>query len=258
MRRIEKLEAKRLVARAGFTPTDALHVLGRFERWNTQASRLSARLLAARMNLSPQAFCERVTSQMSNRVAREVVTKAMNDAGEPPDWRRDTSAAALLARALGEADTSDLDCQLRLARPIVAVGAPVKAYLPRVAQQLNTDLFIPPHAEVGNAVGAVAGGVILQKQVLIHPLDTDHHVRLHLPDGVYDAPSVKEGIRYAQKVVPPMIQALARQAGAEQIEVQMTRVDQEVPIQGQWGEKVYLGTELTFIAIGRPGITDGH
>jgi len=258
MRRIEKLEAQRLVARAGFTPTDALHVLGRFERWNTQASRLSARLLAARMNLSPQAFCERVTSQMSNRVAREVVTKAMNDAGEPPDWRRDTSAAALLARALGEADTSDLDCQLRLARPIVAVGAPVKAYLPRVAQQLNTDLFIPPHAEVGNAVGAVAGGVILQKQVLIHPLDTDHHVRLHLPDGVYDAPSVKEGIRYAQKVVPPMIRALARQAGAEQIEVQMTRVDQEVPIQGQWGEKVYLGTELTFIAIGRPGITDGH
>jgi N-methylhydantoinase A/oxoprolinase/acetone carboxylase beta subunit len=258
MRRIEKLEAQRLVARAGFTPTDALHVLGRFERWNTQASKHSAKFLAARMNLSPQAFCERVASEMSNRVTTEVVTKALGDEGEPPDWERDTSAAALLARALGEADASDLDCQLRLVHPIVAIGAPVQAYLPRVAQQLNTNLVIPHHAEVGNAVGAVAGGVVLQKQVLIHPLDIDHRVRLHLPDGVYDAPSVTEGIRYAQKVIPPMIRALARQAGAEQVEVQMTRVDREAPVQGKWGEKVYLGTELTFIAIGRPSITDGH
>jgi N-methylhydantoinase A/oxoprolinase/acetone carboxylase beta subunit len=158
----------------------------------------------------------------------------------------------LLARALGRVPGSDLDCQLRLHQPVVAVGAPVEAYLPRVAGQLHTELVIPPHAEVANAAGAVAGGVVQQLRVMIRPLDTDQRFRLHLPDGVCDFSSVEEGVAYAQKAVPVQLKALAQQAGAEQIEMQITRVDQNVPVAAGWEQHVYLGTELTFTAVGRP------
>ncbi len=252
MWQIESLEAQGLVLRAGFTPTDALHVLGRFERWDAEASRLGAELLAAQTDLSPEALCERVVADVSNRVTTELISKVLSDEATLPVWEREPSAAALLARALGNVPGSDLDCQLRLRQPVVAVGAPVEAYLPRVASQLRTELVIPPHAEVANAVGAVAGGVVQQLRVMIRPLNADQRFRLHLPDGVRDFSTVEEGVAYAQKVVPVQLKALARQAGASQVEVQMIRVDRGAPVAVGWGQQVYLGTELTFTAVGRP------
>jgi N-methylhydantoinase A/oxoprolinase/acetone carboxylase beta subunit len=252
VRQIEELEARRLVLRAGFTPTDALHVLGRFERWDAQASRLGAELLAAQMGLSPKTLCEQVVEGVSERVARELVSKVLSDEVTTPDWEGEPSAAALLARALGNVPNSDLSCQLRLRQPVVAVGAPVEAYLPSAAQKLHTELVIPRHAEVANAVGAVAGGVVQQLRVIIRPLDGDQFFRLHLPDGIRDFATVEESVAYAHQVVPTQLKALARQAGAEQIEVQTTRIDRNVPIAAEWDQYIYLGTELTFTAVGRP------
>ena len=266
LRRIESLGTRRLLLWAGFTPTDALHVLGRFERWDAEASRIAAGLLAAQLNISPETFCERVVLDVSNRVMTELVSKVLGDErarsktgpSELPDWEREPSAAALLDRALGNVSASDLDCRLTLRHPVVAVGAPVEAYLPRVARQLNTELVVPHYAEVANAVGAVAGGVVLQQTVLIRPLDTNQRVRLHLPHGIRDVSTVEEGVAYAQEVIPVQLLALARQAGADQVEVQMSRVDQGAPVQTGWGQQVYLGTDLMFTAVGRPSPADGH
>ena len=252
VRWVESLEARRLVLRSGFTPTDGLHVLGRFERWNAKASRLGAELLAQRVNLSGESFCERVVSGVSDRVTTALVSKVLGDETALPDWEREPSAAALLARALGNVSESDLGCRLTLRHPIVAIGAPVEAYLPRVARQLGTELIIPPRAEVGNAVGAVVGSVVQQVQLTIRPLSGNEHFRLHLPDGVRDFSSLEESVAYAQQVMPDRLRRLARQAGAEQVEVQTGRVDHSVTVQAGWGQQVYLGTQLTFTAVGRP------
>ena len=252
LRHLEGLEARGLVLRAGFTPTDALHLLGRFERWNGEASRLGAELLARRANLSPQEFCERVVGEVSNLVAKALVSKVLSDEAALPDWKREPSAVAMLARALGQVPDSDLECQLTLCRPVVAIGAPVEAYLPPVARKLRTQLVIPRHAEVASAVGAVAGSVVQQLRVVILPLKANQLFRLHLPDEVRDFPTVEEGVAYAQQVVPIKLRELAREAGTDQAEVRMSRVDREAPT--VTGEQVYLGTELAFTAVGRPSL----
>jgi N-methylhydantoinase A/oxoprolinase/acetone carboxylase beta subunit len=256
VQRIEELEIRRLTLRSGFTPTDALHVLGRFEHWETTASRLGAELLAVQMGLSTESFCELVISGVSDRVTTALVSKVLGDEAALPDGERKSSSDPLLARALGNVPASDLDCRLGLRRPVVAVGAPVEAYMPRVVQQLHTELVIPHHTGVANAVGAVAGGVVLQRRVLIRPVDLDHHFRLHLPDGVRDVSSVEEGVAYAREMVAAELSVLARQAGAGQAEVRMARVDRSVPVKGGWGQSVYLETELTFTAVGRPRLTE--
>jgi len=254
-RQIERIGAQRLILQAGFTPTDALHVLGQFELWNTQASQLGAELLAARAGLSPRDFCQRVVSGVSDRVATELVSKVLSDEGTLPGWKQEPAAAALLARALNGSEASGLDCQLTLKEPLVAIGAPVEAYLPRTARQLHTELVIPEHAGVANALGAVAGGVVQQMQVLIHPLEEDgNHFRMYLPDGVRDFVSLTESVAYAQKVLPARLEALARQAGADQVELKVVREDQSAPVKGGWGTEIYLNTVLTFTAVGRPSL----
>jgi N-methylhydantoinase A/oxoprolinase/acetone carboxylase beta subunit len=142
---------------------------------------------------------------------------------------------------------------LALRQPVIAIGAPVEAYMPRVAEQLSTELVIPPHADVANAVGAVAGSVVLKLQATIRPLDGDQRFRLHLPDSVLDFGAVEEGVAYARRVVPDQLRALARQAGAGQVELQESREDRNVAVRAEWGQPIYLGTLLTFTAVGRPG-----
>ncbi len=251
-RRIEELEARRVVQRAGFTPTDALHVLGRFQRWNGEASRLGAELLAGQVGLTAEDFCEQVARGVSDRVATELVNKVLEDEVGPPNWDREPTAAALLERALNGPRDGDLNCELTLRRPLVAIGAPVEAYMPRVAKRLHTELIIPPHAEVANAVGAVAGGVIQRLRVLISSLDGGEQFRLHLPDGVRDFADLEQAVSHARRVMSAHVEALARQAGAGQVEVRMARADRQARVAAGWGQEVYLGTELIFTAVGRP------
>ncbi len=251
-RRIEELETRRAVQRAGFTPTDALHVLGRFQHWSVDASQLGAGILAAQVGLPVEAFCERVVRGMSDRVVTELVSKVLEDEVSPPCWDREPTATALLERALNGSGDGDLNCDLTLRRPLVAIGAPVEAYMPRVAERLHTELVIPPHAGVANAVGAVSGGVIQRLRVLISSVDGGERFRLHLPDGVHDFADLEEAVGHARREMTAHVEALAHQAGAGQVEVRMARTDRRAGVAVGWGEKVYLGTELIFTAVGRP------
>ena len=254
VRRIEELEGQRFVLRAGFTPTDALHVLGRFTEWDVEAAQLGAQILARRMRLSPEEFCERVVTRVSDQVTSELVGKVLEDEVTLPDWEREPSATAFLSRAMGAVSRSDLDCQITLRQPVVAVGAPVEAYLPRTAAQLRTELLIPDYAEVANAVGAVAGGVVQRARVLIRPVESERFFRVHLPDGVLDAATIEEGVQRARDVVTEYLRTLARRAGAGETEVEMERVDRVAPVQVDWGKDIYVETELTFTAAGRPSL----
>jgi N-methylhydantoinase A/oxoprolinase/acetone carboxylase beta subunit len=251
---VDRLTGERLVLQAGFTPTDALHCLGRFRRWNDEAARLGAQLLASLAGIDAEAFCEQVVTGMPARLTQELVTKVLRDEGVQPDWANEPGSAALLARTLGTVPHSELGCRLTLQRTVVAIGAPVAAYFPQVGQLLNTEIIIPPHAEVANAVGAVVGGVMQQLRVTIHPIDEPAGFRVHLFDGVHVFAKLTEAIRYAEHAVPPHLEALAREAGASQVEVKMIRRDLSAPIRGGWAEEIYLESELTFTAVGRPRI----
>ncbi len=223
-----------------------------------------AELLACAAGLDTAELCERVVAGVSRRAATALVSKALEDrTGQPCDWAREPAAAALLASGLCDGTEpapgadEDLRCQLALARPIVAIGAPVAAYMPQVARVLHTELVIPPHAEVANAVGAVVGGVVQRVEVMIERLPGEGGLlRAYLPDGPHDFAALPEAVACAERVVLPFAEGLARQVGAEQVEVKTSRQDHWARIGGSPAggspRQLYLGSELTFIAAGRP------
>jgi hypothetical protein len=101
-------------------------------------------------------------------------------------------------------------------------------------------------------VGAVAGGVVQRQRVLIAPLEDGETLRLHLPRTMLDFHDLEEAVAYAQEKMYPWVESMALQAGAEHVEVQMDRQDSDVLVQTGWGDRIYLGTELIFTAVGRP------
>ena len=71
-------------------------------------------------------------------------------------------------------------------------------------------------------------------------------------DGIHDFEDLEEAVHYAEGVMSTRTEALAHQAGAGQVEVQMVRTDRRVTLDS--GFKVYMGTELIFTAAGRPSM----
>ena len=251
-KRIQSLEETGLVWLAGFTPTDALHVLQRFQHWNADASRWGAEILASQLGMPITDFCEKVVQGVSRQLAASIVTKAITDDGATAQWEKEPFARVLLESALDGVQANQIGCKLTLQRPIVAMGAPVEAYMPEAATRLNTNLIIPRHSEVANAIGAVSGGVIQRHQIYIRPLNAGLTFRLHLKKGSKDFIDLEKAVQHARKYMFPRARKLARQAGAEQVEIKMDRTDKRAKVRGH--EDVYLGTQLVFTAFGRPSI----
>jgi N-methylhydantoinase A/oxoprolinase/acetone carboxylase beta subunit len=61
-----------------------------------------------------------------------------------------------------------LETSFRLRQPIIGIGAPAGIFLKTVAHVLHTDLILPNHHEVANAVGAIAGSVMVTEEILVY------------------------------------------------------------------------------------------
>ncbi len=251
-RRIQGLIETGLIQQAGFTPTDALHVLERFQEWNGEASYLAAKRLSARLCLPIEAFCKKVVQTVSRQIAAAIVSKAITDEIGKPGWKQTLADEFLLNKALKQDCEGKLIPEIRLNHSIVALGAPVKAYLPITADILKTRLSIPPFAEVANAVGAVSGKTALRIRVRIRPIRESQKVRLLSPKSPRDFEGVEEAVQYARHHMTRLAEEKARQSGAEHVHVQVIRKDKKAKAKGN--KEVYLETELTFMAIGRPSM----
>jgi len=254
LRRVAELEEQFVFQRGGFTPTDALHVLGLQKQWDTRASWLGAKILGKSMNLNPQEFCDNVLRMVSNQVTTEIVSKILSEEMGSSDVRIGKSGRSICRWFLtGHLQRDELRCRLTLRRPIVGVGGAGRAFLPLVARHLNTELLIPDHAEVASAVGAVAGSVIQSLKIWISTMGAREGIyRAHLPEGILDFPSLEAALKYVQKEISNQVRELAIKAGAAQVEVKETREDRMAATNLPDEKEVYLGSMLTFTALGRP------
>jgi hypothetical protein len=139
---------------------------------------------------------------------------------------------------------------------LIAIGAPVGHYLPPVAERLNARLFVPDHAEVRNALGAVVGGVVQNVRVLIRPLMAGSAYLVHLPDELRYCGQLEDAVECAQDVARQKALELARRAGATETKVDVKREDQILRDRRRPAEEIYLGTEVIATAAGRPRLQD--
>ena len=87
---------------------------------------------------------------------------------------------------------------------------------------------------------------------LIRPIDARLPIRLHLPEGTSDYGTIREAVEYARERVPVQLKDLARQAGANHVEIRVDQVDRTAPVGTGREETAIVETLITFTAIGRP------
>lgn len=220
---LRRLVDRGLATLAGFTPSDALHVLGRQGGWSRDAARLGAAILAteernvtARKGKdSPEAMAERIHELVIRQAVRVVLESALaQDPGVEPHNGRWGPLGILIDRvAEGRPASRLLDAQPRLVHPLVAIGAPAAAFYPEVARRLGARLVVPEHAAVCNAVGAVVGVVSETVDILVNQPQFKVF-RVHDPAGIRDFAEAEEAIAAAKQISRELALAAARRAGA--------------------------------------------
>lgn len=257
---LRRLADARLVTIAGFTPSDAMHVLGIQTSWCQEAAVLAAQILAiAERNgraldrtPTPEEIAQRTHEHIVRESGRIVFGTALaHDPGlEAKDGRWGILGDRLVDDMLaGKTFSSLVGGGLRLAVPLIAIGAPVAAYYPEVARRLGCELHIPEHAGVCNAVGAVAGVVTETIEVLINQPSFKIY-RVHDPAGARDYSDLDEAVEHAKKAARSLALEAALRAGAEDPAVRIETREQRAHM-GTGGDYV---AELTVraTATGRP------
>ncbi len=116
-------------------------------------------------------FCRRVIHQVVLQAGRAGVSATITDTHgvslEDLDFLQDIFVdPTFFPEKLG---SSPLGVQLTYNRSLVGLGAPVRTYFPELARGIRARLSIPQHAEIANAIGAVAGSIMQTVRVRISP-----------------------------------------------------------------------------------------
>jgi N-methylhydantoinase A/oxoprolinase/acetone carboxylase beta subunit len=220
---VRRLVDRGLATLAAFTPSDAMHVLGRQEGWNVEAAQLGATILAIEERNArarpekdtPEGVAERAYQHVIREAGRVVLESTLaQDPGVESNKGRWGPLGVLLDDVTAGRRFSQLvDARIRLAVPLIAIGAPAGAFYPEVARRLGAELVLPSHAAVCNAVGAVAGVVSETCDVLVNQ-PMLKVFRVHDPAGIRDYTVADEAIEYAKTLSQELAIAAARRAGA--------------------------------------------
>jgi N-methylhydantoinase A/oxoprolinase/acetone carboxylase beta subunit len=261
---LDSLIQKRLIQAIGFTPTDALHVLGEYTEWDVDASRTGASMLGRSFKQSPEAFSEEVKSRVARNIAEDLIAYLIE--GMP----RNEIDRVLLGRNF---------TRFRVEIPVVLLGGPVKAYVEHLKKLVNADFLVPEHADVGNAVGALMGKGIKRVEILIktrfvprsseeevESIDSDTHescvVEAVLQEEkkkefIVFSPSDRkkfdihsEALEYAENLGRQLVMdyMISAGLGKEDIRIDVTRSHLSP---GGWTD-VPIETKLIFVGIGIP------
>ncbi|MFZ5944700.1 MAG: hydantoinase/oxoprolinase N-terminal domain-containing protein [Bacillota bacterium] len=248
---LEHLVNLGVLAKVSVTPTDILHANGSYLQWNQEASQLGIKILANRMDKKVPEFLEFAMNSIINHLCLVVMQSTISFEGSSLMLKESSAAMYFVEKVLNPKATDSLEASVKVKFPIIAIGAPVKAYLPQVAQKLQTELIIPQHAEIANAIGAATGKVVEKIEILIRP-GTDGGFILHAPWERRGFINLQDASNYGLEEAKKQAAMVAEKAGAAdyQLIVECENIYTSIGTSGK--KEVYVETRIEVMAVGRP------
>lgn len=146
---LEDLTRKQLIFECGFTPTDALHVLGKINLGDRDSALAGAEILGRALGKSGVEFArlvlERTEEMIENLIIDYVIQRS---------WQN-----SLTGFIAGRKNHPVLGVEFSIKSPLIGIGAAARFLLPAVAERLHTTVSFPENCEVGNAIGAAMIGL---------------------------------------------------------------------------------------------------
>lgn len=248
LRRLLRVGAVRV---AGFTPSDAAHVLGLQDTWDVDAATKGATLLASLDDgrgspIRPDA--ETLSRWVFDTVARRSAEVVLDLALASDGIQSPPAADSPIAQAALDGHTGATRVSVGVAVPLVALGAPAATYYSAVGKMLDCPLNVPADADVANAVGAVVGRVRLQRQATVAQ-PSKGQFRVHLPNAPHDYGDLYKAQDFARDDLIEQVRRDAEAAGARNVDITTDWTATTAMVEGK---EVFVEGTMTAEAVGRP------
>ncbi|MCP4284776.1 MAG: hydantoinase/oxoprolinase family protein, partial [Gammaproteobacteria bacterium] len=261
-RALAKLKRLGLAIYSGFTPSDAVHVLGINSHWDRHAAELSARIWMRQMRFlygygkwdsdDIETACRQVYDLVTASIRRLLVEVGLNEFDLTGKSSKTAGIVDTITRMVigshenqGRKPLFNLDFASDY--PIVAVGAPAASYYQDVAKSMFIGLHLPEHGDVANAFGAVMGSVIQRAQVTVTQPQHGIFCLFH-----NDQPKTFESLdaarQEARDIVVRIAQQKALEAGA--IDPTVTLEYDDVHVKDEIDGELFLESTVIATAIG--------
>lgn len=240
-----------ILARISLTPTDILHAQGSYHQWQREAAEIGVEVLASRIKKSPQEFIQLASEKIINELCITCLQSLVGCNGQSIKIKSTPDVMYFVEKALSPPQDQEFDCSFKVNMPIVGIGAPVRSWLPAVAQKMNTGLIIPEHAEVANAVGAAAGKIMETVRVLIKPGEKDGTYLLHAPWECTLFDNLATAVSYALDKAKQQAALAASKAGAKEFELVANHQDRYAQ-SGLIEKDLYIESLIEITAVERP------
>lgn len=148
-KKLERMTYLQQIYECGFTPTDALHVLGRIDIGNAETAQKGAEILGAALHMSSVDFSEMIVSKAEEQIETLIIDYVIRHY-----WGN--SLTGFLSQRNAH---PVLGVNFSLKIPLIGIGAAARHLLPAVAERLQTRVSFPDNCEVGNAIGAAMIGL---------------------------------------------------------------------------------------------------
>ncbi|BHH85536.1 hydantoinase/oxoprolinase N-terminal domain-containing protein [Desulforhopalus sp. 52FAK] len=146
---LEQLTRQQLIFECGFTPTDALHVLGKINIGNRDIALEGATIIGRACGMEPQNFAQFVIDTTREKIENLIIDHVIKHY-----WGN-----SLTSFVSTRNNHPVLGVDFRIKTPLIGMGAAAPFLLPEVAKSLKTTIFFPDNCEVGNAIGAAMIGM---------------------------------------------------------------------------------------------------
>lgn len=240
-----------VISRISFTPTDVLHAEGHLDIYDSKSARTALKIMAERSKSGELDFIIRVKRLMYRKLAAACVQSACDFENQGFNIKENTAAEYFMEKAFQKQKEGILETEFRIRKPIIAIGAPVKAWMYPVGQFLGTSVVIPEYAEVANAVGAAAGKVVEEVNVTIRYDKVTDRYFVYLPDKRFVCDCLSEAKKTAAAEAGRLAEGFAQKSGSGECQVILNQKDEYVE-NFTTGEKTYVETIIKAIATGKP------
>jgi N-methylhydantoinase A/oxoprolinase/acetone carboxylase beta subunit len=175
---VAELMRQEIIGKAGLTPTDLMHVEGSYAPWDVGSATLALQVFSRHVYATgpaqrdPAEVRRRIWERLTEMAVHAIVTFLTGKQLPPPgaiDHEREASIGPWFLHNSLYRVHPHLATEFHLKIPIIGIGAAAGLFLKPVAEALHAELVLPTHHEVANAVGAVAGSVMVSEEVLVYP-----------------------------------------------------------------------------------------
>ncbi|WP_440952153.1 hydantoinase/oxoprolinase N-terminal domain-containing protein [Methanococcoides sp. FTZ1] len=235
---LDSLIQKRLVQAIGFTPTDALHVRGDYNAWDSEAANIGAEMLSRVSRMGKYEFCDHIKEKVTKNIALNLLSFILPNTPE-----------SAIENILNE----EYPVKFKVEIPVVMIGGPVRSYVDELGEVIEAEIIVPDLADVGNAIGALVGKGIKRVEINIRPFSLtspENDFLVFSPVGRQRFEKYLEALDFATDLGKRIVKDHVSKCGIPESQIQVTMSKKMVSPEG-WAHPP-METKLVIVGVGTP------